>query len=273
MTAINPASSSRAHRLTLTALLVVLAAATAAGTSVRRYVMHSRDFDAIHIKGPLQVECRVNPDSTGMIVFTADDDARKAVSIAHAAGELHIVARPAPGHRLSPITVYTPPALSTVSATGEARIVMAPVEVATPLALVVNGPGAITAPSVTAPSVSLSLSGRGSLKADALSATTLNCSAAGSGHISVTDAEVRRLTATVRGTAEVAASGRAAEADVVVKGDGSVDLSALRCPKLKAAVYGEGAVACNPSSAVRADGNTARIAAVRPQSSSDRQTK
>lgn len=210
-------------------ILFVIAAACQASGQLRQHVLRVADFSGMYVKGPCEVELRNVPDSAGMMVVTASDDAYRALKKVHDDETLYISVEHSDAacvkKGLKSVVAYLP------SLPGDFN-------------LVVSGGSTVRGHSLSCSMLYVSVTGRGDVSfSGSVEASNINCSLTGSACISLAGIAAKTLYATLKGSGSINLAGNVvAQAALVVKGKGDIDISKLRSGSLKENVFGDGKI-------------------------------
>lgn len=249
-------------------LAMSLAATAAVCAQTERHVLRTNDFNEIYIKGACSVDMREIPDSTGMIVITADPGAYESIEKRHAGNSLYISvansARPVSRGGRIPVTVYCPRDMKVISVSGNGIIDGSGIVAVDELAIIVSGPGTIRLSDCSAKNINATLTGSGKIElGKGVTASNINCSLTGSGHITADRLTATSLSGTVRGSGSINVTGTSPKSSFVMNGSGTIDLSGLVSSDLKLNLYGDGEIRYSTGTPVKTAGNTVNIKAIK----------
>lgn len=247
------------------AIISLMLVSVVAMSQMRPYVMRSKVYDELYVSGRVSVECKVDPDSAGLVVYRATDKAAPAVRLANVGTALHIAVNPADNvnvsRDISKMIVYLSGPMKVISLSGAGKLSIADAPCHRHVSLILNGFGVMRISSVKAEMANLSLSANGKIIIDGgLDADIVNCSLSGSGTMSIGNIKASALNVTLQGGGKVSLSGKSRRASYVVKGSGSIDACSISVDTAKAALYGDGRISYSGSTAVMSkSGNAGNI--------------
>lgn len=231
-------------------LIGIICLCYSASAQMAFHTMQSRNFTELYIKGPVNVECRNNPDSAGMIVFRCTPDILPLINCNNSGNRLSISTENVNARtlrqQLSTITVYYSDPLSTIAYTGDGLLFLMRPPMSHRAALAMTGSGRIKASGIKAHYINCAMAGSGSI---AMSGTTdvqsITCSVSGSGAIEIAHINANTVNATVKGPGDMIINGSTDKASFALKGSGVIDASALNASSLTAGAYGSGKIYYN----------------------------
>lgn len=211
------------------------------------YVLQSRQFNEIYVKGNVDVECRESADSAGMIVFSSTPEVFNAVNCNNVGTRLNIVVNGVASNvlrkELSKIVVYYSGALSAVSYAGAENMRLRDADYGKSVVVMMTGSGRLRIDGLSASHVSCSVAGSGALSmAGTTKAGNITCSVSGSGTMEFLHLQAHSANATVNGRGCLVVNGEVGQASFALKGSGSIDASSLKCSQITAGAYGSGQI-------------------------------
>ncbi len=208
----------------LSLILVFCAAAICGNAQQRRHVLRVADYSALYVKGPCMVELRNRPDSAGMLVVTATDEAFAGLSKAHDNGTLYLSVDHA-DNSLKPIVAYLPSGMEDFN-------------------LITGNGASVNSDGFKCGMLYVSVTGRGNVTlAKKVEASNVNCSLTGNARLTLGAITAKSLSATLKGSGMMMLGGKiSGQSAFVVKGSGDIDIRNLQSVAIRENLSGDGKI-------------------------------
>jgi hypothetical protein len=241
--------------------VTVLPAKDKAEPQGHRVVQKTQDaFSAVVVNGNAVVDCKINENYKGYVVYYSDSYTAPRVAINVADGALVVTADTIGSAITSRVTVVCGPELNTVVVNGGTMLIRE-VPQTDSFTIVANGPAdGFYSRKIKADTLIIANNAdKANIGIRRVKTSQANIVTNGGGNIAVAKLKADDLTAVTNGSGTLTFNGRAKQAALAANATGDIYGSRLRCKEVVATVNGPATIGCDPkdSASINIDGSGA----------------